>query len=163
MEKEEKQLEDIEEIEQEVSEGRDTGKKRLRGKPTKLKKVRPYLGIAKEGLIVWLAVFIVSEVVISGGLYERGTYLGILALLVLLMANLIINFRQPSTIWSQAAWRGVIAAVTFALLDFLVINLALEGNSFITYKFWGTWAAYGLMILIPVAIWWVRGKKKITP
>lgn len=163
MEKEEKQLEDIEEMEQEVSESKNTSKRRLRLNATKFKKVWPYLRIVKEGLIVWLAVFIVSEVVISGGLYERGIYLGILSLLVLLIANLSINLRRLSPNWSAGLWRGGIAAVTFALLDYLVINLALEGNSYIGYKFWATWVAYGLMILIPVAIWWLKGKKKITP
>jgi len=155
----EKQLEDIEEIEQEVS-GGGSGKQRQLKKAAKLKAIWPYLGIAKEGLIVWLAVFIIAEVVISGGLYERGIYLGILSLLVLLIVNLIINFPRPSTAWPAAVWRGAIAAVTFALLDYLVVNLALQGNTFILYKFWASWAAYGLMIGVPVGVWWMKGKKE---
>ncbi|MDH4358619.1 MAG: hypothetical protein OEV37_01560 [Candidatus Berkelbacteria bacterium] len=119
------------------------------------------LDLAKKAFFIWVAVFIISEIAISGGRYEFNIYLTIVQLVIIL--TVLIYFMSVSKLKTKSLKENLIwglgLAVWFAILDFLIINLLLEKNSLSIYKNWETYIAYGLLLLIPV----FRYSLKIRP
>ena len=107
---------------------------------------------AQKALFIWIIVFIISEIAISGGRYEFNPYLTAVQLVIILATSVYFISRlktKPKTL-KDTLFVGLSLAVSFAILDFLVINLVLEKNTLAIYRHWGTYAQYILLILIPL-------------
>ncbi len=114
-----------------------------------------------EGIIIWLIVFVISEIIISGGRYDQNYFLLAVNLIIILIISLYFSVKRPiKAIW-EALLRGVVAVLAFAVLDFLVIDLFLLKNNLGIYKNWQTYVIYGLVLLIPI-IASRFGKKRFT-
>jgi len=110
-----------------------------------------------DGIIMWAVIFVLGEIVISGGRNERDIYL-YATLLIITLAMLIFRWIRLKTDGIAAnIVRGISTVVPFFLLDYLVINLLLEKNSYSIYRFWGFYAIYGVTLLFPVAASLVQG------
>jgi low temperature requirement protein LtrA len=124
------------------------GKLKLSGKQSKtIKKIG---GWALEGAVIYFIAFFISEVLISGGLYERGLYFG-LAYNIIILAMIIFSQMKRNTLDLRAQiCRSISMVVTFAILDFLLVDLLLESFNQLIYKFWGTYVAYAIVLAGPV-------------
>lgn len=121
-----------------------------------MKTLKRAWGLVGWPLLVWAIVFVIATILISGGRYEKDVYLGVIETIFIFLIWLMVVFRKKTSM------RGLIvetvsAAVVLAVLDFLVRNLLLEKNSFSIYKFWGTYAGYGAIILGSALKYWKGG------
>jgi hypothetical protein len=108
--------------------------------------------IGKNALLAfycYLIVFILDQILISGGMSEINVYF-IIASCLFLIASQILLIRNKfytdmkSTIISAATF-----LLVFALLDYLVINLWLENNNLELYKFWPMYFSYLIVAGMP--------------
>jgi len=111
-----------------------------------MKALKKVLGPIGWAALVWLIVFVVDTVLISGGRYEKNLYLGIVSVLFTFVIWLMIVFHQR-TDSRRLIVKTIVAVLTLAVLDFLVRNLLLEKNNLVIYKFWATYAEYGAIIV----------------
>lgn len=105
---------------------------------------------ALYGFIVWFIVFVLGEILISGGRSEKNIFLLILELIAIIVSVIYINSKNQNQSIIVQLLRGGIMAAVFALLDFLVINLLLESNIKTIYHFWPTYLKYGLLLTAPL-------------
>jgi hypothetical protein len=112
--------------------------------------IKTMLKSALYGLIVWLIVFVLGEILISGGRSEKNIFLLILELIVIITSVIYINLKNRTQSIIVQLLRGGIITAVFALLDFLIINLLLEGNLKTIYHFWPTYLKYGLLLIAPL-------------
>jgi len=122
---------------------------------------------ALNGLVIWLIVFVLGEILISGGRSERNIFLLILELIVIVTALIYLNLKNQNQSIINQLVRGAIMAAVFALLDFLVINLLLEGNLRTIYHFWPIYLMYGLLLVGPLIQDQITGfilrRKSVSP
>lgn len=122
---------------------------------------------ALYGLIIWVIVFVLGEILISGGRSEKNIFLLILELIVIVTSVIYVNSKNQTQPIITQLLRGVIMAVTFALLDFLIINLLLESNLKTIYHFWPTYLKYGLLLVGSLVQGQITGlilrKKSVSP
>lgn len=104
------------------------------------------------GAITWLVVFVLTEVLISGGQYEQNLFLGIISLLAILLLGIYYNFDKKRGSWKLDLTMGIKTAIVYAILDVLVIGLLLNKTSFSYFGFWGTGGSYALLIATPVVM-----------
>ncbi len=118
------------------------------------------LNSAKRALLIWIAVFLISEIAISGGRYEFNFYLTVIQLIIILtiLIYFISRSKTKPKSFKDALFVGLSLAISFAVLDFLIINLLLEKNSLLIYKNWGTYAQYALLIIVPMAQPWFKNR-----
>lgn len=110
-----------------------------------LKENEIFVASANAGLI-WLANFVVSEMVISGGIYERSLYL--VALNAIIVFTLIQYFPKKITNRAKDKLKlAVVYFITFVVLDYLLIFWLLESQKSNFFQFWGTWLVYAIVIL----------------
>jgi hypothetical protein len=103
-----------------------------------------------EGLIIWAVVFVVAEIIISGGRHPGNIYLLATSLIIILFISLYSSVKRPVKDIKKSLLRGLLAALVFAILDFLVINLLLEKNNLQIYRSWQSYVQYALVFLVPV-------------
>lgn len=103
-----------------------------------------------NGVMMWFVVFVLAEVIISGGRYEKDLYLFITLLIVTLAMLVCAWIKRKTDGVISSIVRGFATALPFALLDYLAVNLLLEKNSYSIYKFWGYYAIYGLILIFPI-------------
>lgn len=116
-------------------------------------KVKNVLPFAAEGAIFWVVSFIISEILISGGRYEKNAYVGILNLIFAVALILMFNLKKPVSNLIATVYRGGFALITYAILDYLVVAWLLEKNSFAMYRFWGLIATYATILALPAIIY----------
>jgi hypothetical protein len=109
-----------------------------------------------EGFWIYLVYFIVSEIIISGGRFEKDIYLEIVELIIVLSLSAYFLMRKPPATDTDAVRRGFMNLVVFVLLDFLAINLLLDQNSGMVYKYWGTLANYALVLAMPYLFYQIK-------
>ena len=106
---------------------------------------------ALRGLILWLIIFIVSEIIISGGRHPASPYLVALNAIILIA---FFWYQRDYFIgtWLSKAKKAIVVLIVFALLDFLVINFLLYQNNYYIYSTYQTYTYYGLIILLSLVI-----------
>ena len=114
-----------------------------------------------EAIIIWIIIFLLSEILISGGRHPFDPFLFGLNIAVIIVLFGYVNIKRPTKIILDALQRAGIAVVVYALLDFLIINLFLEKNNLAIYKTWQTYVIYAVIILIPLALSRL-GKKRFS-
>ena len=92
------------------------------------------LGFLLEGLLIWLTLFVVNEIIISGGRYEKNIYLLVINLILTVFLIIIIGLRRKSKNSIEVLKRGVIYLISNFVLDFLIVNLILQANSLSLFK-----------------------------
>jgi len=119
----------------------------------KLKKtsIWHYLLIAAA---VWLIDFVISEIIISGGLYTRSVWLVLVEILT--VSFFLMIFKQTPQDAKERLKCSITNFITFIVLDFFAVYLLLESSNRDFFRFWGTWAIYLLVFVYPL----VRLKKK---
>jgi len=120
-----------------------------------MKALKGFLAPVGWAALVWVIVFIIETILISGGRYEKNLYLGIVSVLFTLVIWLMIVFRQKAD-FSGLIFKTIVAVAVLAVLDFLVKNLLLDKNNLAIYKFWATYADYGA-IIVGSALKFLRG------
>lgn len=131
-------------------------------------KVKNVLPFAKEGAIIWVVNFIISEILISGGRYEKNAYVGVLYLIFAVALILMFNLKKPVDNFIKTLYRGASALITYAILDYLVVAWLLEKNSFAMYRFWGLITTYAVVLVLPILIYLAKNyissrKVKLSP
>ena len=115
-------------------------------------KLKPLINAKCETIVIWVIVFVINEVIISGGRHSQNYYLFSFNIFALLMLFGYANIRRASGQINEALKRAGVAVLVFAVLDFLIINLLLEKNNLSIYKAWQTYVAYAAIILTTLAI-----------
>jgi membrane-associated HD superfamily phosphohydrolase len=128
--------------------------------PGNLKKV---LISAKEGFWLYISYFIISEILISGGKWERSVAVEIVSILTITSVYLLFTYNKPSSSYNEAIKRGFTNLVTFAILDFLAVNWLLDSNSGAIYKFWGTLTNYAVVLVFPYLLYKLKVWRGLTP
>jgi len=105
-----------------------------------------------EGLEIWIINFVLLETVISGGRNEKNLYVFILSIGIAFFIILFVNLKKKVDTLKIALFRGLSATIAYALMDYLVINLILEKNSYGIYRSWGYFATYATILLLPAII-----------
>ena len=117
------------------------------------------LAPVSKSLLIYLAYFILAEIIISGGRYERDIYLWVVIFVLTLIMETSFVWPQKISDFKQAIITGLWYAVPIIVLDYLIVNLLLEKNSLSIFKNWETITLYALTLAIPVAIYLRKSKK----
>ncbi|MCX6809374.1 MAG: hypothetical protein NTZ65_01320 [Candidatus Berkelbacteria bacterium] len=112
--------------------------------------VKKYLRIIGQGFLIWIVVFVITEVVISGGRSERNLYLIILQAIAVTSLSAYLNRKYISATIISTILRGIVLMLSFALLDYLIVNLWLEHNNLTIYRFWPSYINYVLILITPL-------------
>lgn len=111
-----------------------------------------------KSLIVYLIYFITAEILISGGRYERDIYLWIVIFFFVIIAEVKLS-KTESKKFKTALYSGLWFALTIIAIDYLIVNLLLQGNSFVIFKEWQTISLYAVTLLIPLVQYFFLGYK----
>lgn len=101
-----------------------------------------------KSLVVYLIYFLIAEIVISGGGYERSLYLWAVIYLFVIIAETLLSRKDSKTI-KTAIFSGLWFSLTVIILDYLVVNLALQGNTLVMFKRWEILTLYAVTLAIP--------------
>lgn len=102
----------------------------------------------KLPIVIWIINFIVSEIIISGGLYARSIWLVAVQLVTIIVFFLILEKNKPKTKKDKSRMAIKNFAV-FAILDLVVIYFGLESSNREFFNFYGTWAVYAFVAGYP--------------
>lgn len=115
--------------------------------------MKKYLGFFKPlgGLgLSYIAFFILNEIVISGGKYEGDAYTIALNIVIIAIVLWIFRERYYHKPVISRFLEGLFYAVTFAVLDYLLVNLLLYNNNLSIYKVYYHYVYYGILLVIPI-------------
>ena len=111
-------------------------------------------------LVVWLVVSILETILISGGLYAKGAPFTIFELIAVIVAMLVymkrMDLNKKEVITSLVA-----IVISYAVFDFLLINLLLQKNDFAIYKFWAYYLKFVIILGLPLI--WSKNPKISVP
>jgi apolipoprotein N-acyltransferase len=116
-----------------------------------------FIAVCYAGL-VWLVNYIFSEIVISGGIYERSPYLILLNAIIVFTLIQYIPRKSPGTTQKRIKM-AIVYFITFIVLDYLLIFWLLEKQQLSYFQFWGTWVVYA----VAVGALFAKGKKIKIP
>jgi hypothetical protein len=119
-------------------------------KADSLKKVRESTVFSdiKLAAIIWIINFIISEIIISGGLYARSVWLVAVQVVTVIVFLVVIEKKKPKS--KEEKYRVAIANfAVFAILDLAVIYFGLESSNKEFYNFYGTWIIYAVVAIYP--------------
>jgi len=118
---------------------------------------------SKQGAIIYLVYFVITEILISGGRSQQNLYLEIVSLIIIISLSTYFAIRRFPQSDTEAIKEGFGNLLVFAFLDFLAVNLLLESNSGLLYQYWGTLANYGAILVVPYLIYQLRMRRTSTP
>lgn len=115
-----------------------------------LKKVREasVFSDIKLPLIVWLIQFVISEIIISGGLYARSVWLVAVQVVTIISFLLILEKGKPKT-KKEKSRVAITNFAVFVILDLVVIYFGLESSNREFFNFYGTWIIYAIIAAYP--------------
>lgn len=114
---------------------------------TVLKKI---IGYKLDAIYIYLIVFVLGEILISGGLYERGWIFGVVNSFFVLILALAWQYKRKLGTLKDQIIKALLMTIVYAALDFLLVDLLLEKFNNKIYTFWGTYVAYGIILLVPI-------------
>lgn len=116
------------------------------------KKGRLALSYLSKSALIYLVYFLLFEIVVSGGRYERDPYVFSLTLIfVLITQYLLINKKKISKM-KTAILEGIYLVLPIIALDFLIVNVLMLENYLGVFTRWESIATYLLIIILPVAL-----------
>jgi len=99
-------------------------------------------------VIVWVIITILETILISGGLYSKGAPFIIFEMIAIIVA--IYFYSKKMKLGQKELVISVISMiVTYAILDFLLVNLLLQKNDLSIYKFWAYYLKFALVLAMP--------------
>lgn len=116
----------------------------------KSKFFKTMLGYKLDAIYIYLIIFVIAEIMISGGLYEKGLIFGLINAFFVLVLALAWQYRGTVGSLKDQIIRGAVMMIVYAVLDFLLVDLLLERFNNVIYSYWGTYAAYGVVLLVPI-------------
>lgn len=121
------------------------------------------LRTSKQGAIIYLTYFIITEILISGGRSQYDLYLEIVSLIIIISLSAYFTIKRVPQNNIESIKKGFSNLLVFAILDFLAVNLLLESNSGLMYQYWGTLANYTAILAVPYLIYQLKVRKTSTP
>jgi len=103
-----------------------------------------------DATIIWLIANLLIGFLISQGSSESSYYIGIIYIVFILSGIYFAMRKHHFHNVKSALSYSIILLVTFALLDFLVINLLFEGNSGKIYSQWYIGLSYAVAVITPI-------------
>lgn len=126
-----------------------------------LSKTRSALVPLGQALTVYLIYFLVAEILISGGRYERDIYLWAVIFGLVILIELSFTLKKKIKDTRAAILTGLWFALPIVIADYLIVNLIMEGNSFSIFHRWETITVYGVTLLLPLIVFVFKsGKSK---
>ncbi len=107
------------------------------------------LSNASTGLYLYLIIFLLGEILISGGMSERNIYFIVTLIIALIASQVALKRNSAYSQWKTALTSSVTYLVIFAVFDYLLINLWLEKNNLEFYKFWPNYLIYLVLVATP--------------
>lgn len=114
---------------------------------------------ALQALAIWAASNIIIGFLISQGSSEDSVYVGIIYLIFIVAGIYIALRKNHLTLYKSALAFSITSVIVFALLDYLVINLLIEGNTFKIYSEWYIAVSYVICAIIPILPFSIKAMK----
>ncbi|MFH1855400.1 MAG: hypothetical protein ABH810_03290 [bacterium] len=104
---------------------------------------------ALPGLYCYAVIFILGEILMSGGKSDRNPYT-IIALVIFLIASQIVFIkREKYSSYKEILLSAITVTLVFAILDYLIVNLFLMKNNYEIYKYWPNYFIYLTTLALP--------------
>lgn len=103
-----------------------------------------------QSAVVWVVANIIIAFLVSQGSSEDSVYIGVIYLAVIAAGTYIALRKNHFTLYKSALTYGITSVIIFAALDYSLINLFLEGNTFRIYHQWYIAVSYAIVLLIPL-------------
>ena len=120
---------------------------------TKKPVISKILSSAYMGLLCYAVIFILSEILVSGGKSEHNPYFIAVIAIFLIASQILFIPKKVYSETKQTIISALSVTLTIAILDYLIVNLALEKNSLELYKYW----PYYFLYLTTLALPFIRG------
>jgi len=104
---------------------------------------------AYQGLLVYVVIFIISEILISGGKSEQNPYFVAVIAIFMIALQFILIKNEDYTDPKSTITSAVSVTLTIAILDYLIVNLAFEKNNYQIYKYWPFYFTYLTTLALP--------------
>lgn len=111
--------------------------------------VKSILSNTYMGLLCYAVIFIIGEILVSGGKSERNPYFVIAMVIFLVAAQIIFIPKRVYNDLKSVMISAVTVTLIIALLDYLIINLAFDRNNLIIYKYWPMYFIYLTTLALP--------------
>jgi len=111
--------------------------------------VSKILSNAYLGLLCYAVIFILGEILISGGRSEYDPYFIAFEIIFLIAAQVVFIQKKNYSSSQDTIISAVSVTVTIALLDYLLVNLWLEKNSMNIYSYWPVYLVYLTALVTP--------------
>lgn len=100
--------------------------------------------------VIWAIGNIIIGFLISQGSSEDSVYVGAIYLALIVAGSYIALRINHFTLYKSALAFSITGVLVFALLDYLIVNLLLEGNILHLYSEWYIALSYALVALVPL-------------
>ncbi|OQA53298.1 MAG: hypothetical protein BWY43_00069 [candidate division WS2 bacterium ADurb.Bin280] len=123
-----------------------------------LSKARPALNYILKGALIYLVYFLLLEIVVSGGRYERDPYLFALTLIFVIITEYLIIDKKAIKKFKTALFQGIYLFAVVVVLDFLIVNVLMLKNYLGVFSRWESIATYLIILLLPTALYFKNRK-----
>jgi len=103
-----------------------------------------------KGAQIWLTLFIIAQILISGGKSERNFYYIIVMVILSIAFQLWLISKTRYSSIKPTLISAFAVLITFAILDYLIINLWLHKNNYALYLYWPYYFIYLSLIALPL-------------
>lgn len=100
--------------------------------------------------VIWAIGNMIIGFLISQGASENSAYVGVIYCALIIAGSYIALRINHFTLYKSALAFSITGVLVFALLDYLLVNLLLEGNTLHLYSEWYVAASYALVALVPL-------------
>ncbi len=101
------------------------------------------------GLYCYAVIFILGEILISGGKSDRNVYTVIALVIFLIAAQIVFIKREQYSSYKKILLSSITVTLVLAILDYLIINLFMMKNNYEIYKYWPNYLIYLTTLVLP--------------
>jgi len=111
--------------------------------------VKDIASSALPGLYCYAVIFVIGEILISGGKSDRNPYTIIVLAIFLIAAQIVFIKREKYSSYKKTLLSAITVTLVFAILDYLIVNLFLMKNNYEIYKYWPNYFIYLATLALP--------------
>lgn len=104
---------------------------------------------ALPGLYCYAVIFILGEILMSGGKSDKNPYTIITLVIFLIASQIVFIKREKYSSYKKILLSAITVTLVFAILDYLVVNLFLMKNNYEIYQYWPNYFIYLTTLALP--------------
>lgn len=101
------------------------------------------------GLLCYTVIFVLSEILISGGKSEHNPYYIAVIVIFLIAAQILFISKKVYSDLKSTIISAFCVTITIAILDYLIVNLWLGKNNLEIYKYWPYYFLFVSTLALP--------------